>query len=146
MRPWNPTIVIVRSILLAIVLMTTPIPAAEKQTGDASVALPEIVFPGHANIGADLNAYKQPKGTWEVVDVRADRYDRLYYPGDPVRLRITLRNASAKPQVLAGAWRWRGSATARRMSAAASRTSTPMNRRQTWTRVTCRPAAKSSSK
>ena len=106
MRPWNQTIVIVRSILLAIVLMTTPIPAAEKQTGDTSVALPEIVFPGHANIGADLNAYKQPNGTWEIADVRADRYDRLYFPGDPIRLRITLRNASAKPQTLAGTWRW----------------------------------------
>lgn len=67
--------------------------------------LPAISFPGHSNIGADLNAYKPPASVIQIVGVRADRYDRLYFPGDAVSLKVTLRNTSTDKVVADGTWR-----------------------------------------
>ena len=91
------------SVLLLVSLATLLLMPSAVTTRAAD--LPAINFPGHANIGADLAAYKPVASTLQIATVRADRYDRLYFPGDPITLRVTLRNTSDQPMLVSGKWR-----------------------------------------
>lgn len=81
---------------------------AQADTARKSPPGVEVLFPGFG-IGANFNRPEQAgmeEAGWTVSRGKANRFDRLYHPGDPVRLSVDLRNSTDTAEAIAGRWRW----------------------------------------
>jgi hypothetical protein len=96
--------------LLALVMpASSAIAQAPPAHGDVLADLPAVVFPGHAGIGANYGrnqADDVPDTAWTVGRGEANRFDRLYLPGEPVELTVPIVNDGEQPVRLSGTWRW----------------------------------------